>query len=160
MKKNIILGIAAIILLSAVSFFVFLSPTENNTSSNHVHDLIVLSSSGVEHKFKVELALTPDQQARGLMHRTELAPGTGMLFVFPDVSEKSFYMKNTLIPLDMIFIRKDGYIHRIHENAVPHDLTSIPSNGPVYAVLEVVGGTASRLNIRAGDLVKNQFFKP
>lgn len=159
MKKIIILGIIALILIGIASYFTVLASSEGKKTFQAIHDLIIISSSGAEHHFKVEYALTPDEQARGLMHRTELAPNAGMLFVFPYESEKSFYMKNTLIPLDMIFIRKDGRIHHIHENAIPHDLTSIPSNGPAYAVLELNGGTSSRLGIRAGDMVKNKFFK-
>ena len=108
--------------------------------------------------FDIELALNRAQQSQGLMNRTNMAEDAGMLFVFPDEAERGFWMKNTLIPLDMIFIKANGVIHHIHENAVPHDLTSIKSNGPVMAVLEINGGLSQKLNIKVGDSVNHPFF--
>ena len=74
-------------------------------------------------------------------------------------SERRFWMKNTLIPLDIIFIKADGKIHHIHENAVPHDLTGIPSKGPVAAVLEINGGLSQTWGLAAGDKVMHPYFK-
>lgn len=108
--------------------------------------------------FNVELALTAEQQMQGLMNRTSMEDTAGMLFIFNDEKERGFWMKNTLIPLDMIFIKKDGVIHHIHENAQPNDLTSIKSQGPVMAVLEVNGGIADKLNIKEGDIIHHPFF--
>lgn len=123
-------------------------------------NLSIVSSDGKTHDFKVEYALTPEQQMKGLMYRTELAKNAGMLFVFGAEQDGiSFYMKNTLIPLDMIFIKRDGTIHHIHENAIPNDLTSIPSEGPTYAVLEVIGGLSSELGLKEGDVVYGDIFK-
>lgn len=118
----------------------------------------IRTSSGEVHPFKIELALTPQEQAQGLMNRTSMAENAGMLFVFGDEAPRAFWMKNTLIPLDMIFIRKDGTIHHIHENAIPHDLTSVPSEGPVSAVLEINGGLTTKLGIAKGDTVRHVLF--
>jgi uncharacterized membrane protein (UPF0127 family) len=109
--------------------------------------------------FDVELALTPAQQSRGLMFRTEMEDNKGMLFVFNGVKMRSFWMKNTLIPLDMLFIHPDGTIHHIHHNAKPQDLTSITSRYPSKAVLELNGGTADKMGIKEGDKVQHAYFK-
>lgn len=106
--------------------------------------------------FTVELALTPDEQARGLMFRTELPQRHGMLFDFGAESPLSFWMRNTLIPLDMLFIGGDGVIRRIHANATPLSETPIPSGGPARAVLEIAGGSAARLGIAVGDRVRHR----
>jgi uncharacterized membrane protein (UPF0127 family) len=120
-------------------------------------DLTILSGSG-KHVFHVELAATPEQMATGLMYRKSLAPDAGMLFDYGRPQPASFWMKNTLIPLDMIFIGGDGRIVNIHERAVPHSLDPIPSEGPIRGVLEVNGGTASRLGIKPGDRVLHPIF--
>jgi uncharacterized membrane protein (UPF0127 family) len=88
---------------------------------------------------------------RGLMFRDRLPPDHGMLFLFADEREVSFWMKNTLIPLDLIFADASGRIVRIAERAVPLSTELIPSQAPVRAVLEVNGGTAERLHINVGD---------
>lgn len=104
----------------------------------------------------VELADTPSSRARGLMHRTELAPGSGMLFVYEDPQPVAFWMRNTLIPLDMLFIDARGVIRHIHAGAIPHDETAIPGNRPGdpdpdrLLVLEIGGGEAATLGITAG----------
>jgi len=83
---------------------------------------------------------------------------TGMLFVFEEEAPRSFWMKNTLIPLDMIFIKRNGEILNIHQNAIPQDLTSIHSKGSAYAVLELNGGEAEQLGLAAGDKVIHSYF--
>ncbi len=121
--------------------------------------LTVVSADGARHVFTVEVARTPMELEVGLMNRTELGPDAGMLFdLGQKEAEATFWMKNTLIPLDMIFIRADGTIRRIQANAVPQDLTLIPSNGPVRAVLEINGGRAAALGIKAGDTVHHVLF--
>ena len=115
-------------------------------------ELTIASSSG-KHRFTVELALTPEQMSQGLMFRRQLAPDAGMLFDYGRNQPASFWMKNTLIPLDMLFITGDGKIAGIHERAVPLSLEPIASPVPVRAVLELNGGTASRLGIKPGDRV-------
>lgn len=117
--------------------------------------LIKTSATSKAHPFNVELATTPEAQAQGLMKRTAMAEDTGMLFVFDEEQERWFWMKDTYLPLDMLFIRSDGRISSIHEDAIPGDLNSIYSGGPVMAVLEVNAGTVQRLSIQPGDIVYN-----
>ena len=105
------------------------------------------------HAFAVELATNDAERARGLMFRKELPEGRGMLFDFVHEAPVAFWMHNTYIPLDMIFIRGDGSILRIAENTEPMSDRLIPSGGPVRAVLEVIGGTARKLGIAPGDRV-------
>lgn len=119
--------------------------------------LDIISKNGV-HKFSVEMALTEAERAQGLMFRTELPEGQGMLFDFRREQELSFWMKNTYIPLDMIFIRADGRILRIAENTTPRSEALVPSGGPARAVLEVIGGTARKLGIAPGDQVAHPIF--
>ena len=114
--------------------------------------LTIRSATGT-HRFTVEVAETPEQQAQGLMNRQSLAPDRGMIFPRNPSGDASFWMKNTLIPLDMIFIRADGTIARIAENTVPLSLDPVPSLEPVAAVLEIAGGRSAELGIKAGDTV-------
>ena len=118
-------------------------------------DLIPLTihSGGRDHRFTVEVARTPEQQARGLMFRESLAADAGMLFPFVPPRPASFWMRNTLIPLDMIFIRPDGTIARIAANTVPMSEESVGVGVPVTAVLEIRGGRSAELGIREGDRV-------
>ena len=120
--------------------------------------LTIQSASGT-HRFTVEVAETPEQQAQGLMNRQSLAPDRGMIFPRNPPGDASFWMKNTLIPLDMIFIRADGRIARIAENTTPLSEQTIPSGAPVKAVLEVVAGTTRRLGIAPGDRVAHRIFR-
>jgi uncharacterized protein len=114
--------------------------------------LTITSASGV-HRFTVEVARTPDQQQHGMMFRTSLAPDRGMIFPYDPPLEVGFWMKNTLIPLDLIFIRADGTIARI-STAIPLSETRVTSGEPVAAVLEIAGGRAAELGIRPGDRVE------
>ena len=123
-----------------------------------IKPLEIATKNGV-HIFGVEMAVTPEEQAKGLMFRRELAEKQGMLFDFHREQPTSFWMKNTYIPLDMIFIRADGRILRIAENTVPLSEALVPSGGPVRAVLEVIGGTAKKLGIAAGDRVGGSIFQ-
>jgi uncharacterized protein len=102
--------------------------------------------------------VTDQERERGLMFRKQLPEGQGMLFDFKQEQEVSMWMENTYIPLDMIFIRRDGRIWRIAENAEPLSRTIISSDGPVLAVLEVIGGTAKKLGIAPGDRVGAPIF--
>jgi uncharacterized membrane protein (UPF0127 family) len=115
-------------------------------------ELTIESASG-PHKFHVEIATTPAQLEQGLMFRQKLAPDAGMLFDFQHPSPVSMWMKNTYIPLDMLFIDPKGRIINIAERAVPHSLDPVAAAAPARAVLELNGGTASRLGIRPGDRV-------
>ncbi len=108
---------------------------------------LTITQDGKAHAFRVEVARTGEEQQKGLMGRTTLPKDGGMLFPFAAPKIATFWMKNTLIPLDMIFIRKDGSIDRIAENTVPESLAPVASGGEVVAVLELAGGTAAALGI-------------
>ncbi|WP_243444666.1 DUF192 domain-containing protein [Sphingosinicella humi] len=112
-----------------------------------------IQTDAATHPFTVEVARTPDEQARGLMFRESLAPNVGMLFPFPEPRPASFWMKNTLIPLDMIFVRPDGTIARIAVNTTPLSLAPVGVGEPVAAVLEIAGGRSVELGIDEGDRV-------
>ncbi|MGA9083900.1 MAG: DUF192 domain-containing protein [Pseudolabrys sp.] len=115
------------------------------------------TKSGV-HVFAVEVVDNDADRAKGLMYRRELPEGRGMLFDFHREQEVSFWMQNTYIPLDMVFIRGDGRILRIAENTEPLSTRLIPSGGPVRAVLEVIAGTTQKLGIAPGDRVASPIF--
>ena len=119
--------------------------------------LEIVTKSGV-HVFTVEVAKTEQERATGLMYRKELPEGRGMLFDFSPEQQVSMWMKNTFIPLDMIFIRSDGRILRIAENTEPHSEKIISSGGVAKAVLEVIGGTAKKYGIVPGDRVAHPLF--
>jgi uncharacterized membrane protein (UPF0127 family) len=120
--------------------------------------MVIVTRDGRRHDFTVEMALTPDQQTIGLMFRTEVPPNEGMIFDWGAPRESSMWMRNTLVPLDMLFIAADGRIHRIAERTVPLSLTPIGSGGPVRATLELQGGITERLDIRVGDRVLHRMF--
>jgi len=117
---------------------------------------LVIHTGGSAYKFEVEVVTTPDTRAQGLMFRKSMAANAGMLFIYPGEQAVSFWMKNTLIPLDMLFLKSDGSIAHIAHNAVPMDETPIDSGAAVKAVLEVNGGTANALGIKEGDRVEYQ----
>jgi uncharacterized protein len=117
----------------------------------------IVSKTGV-HAFSVELATNDAERARGLMFRKELPEGKGMLFDFQTEQPVAFWMHNTYISLDMIFIRGDGRILRIAENAQPLSDVLIPSGGSVRGVLEVIAGTARKLGLAPGDRVTGSIF--
>ncbi len=121
--------------------------------------LSIATADGRDLPFTIELAQSNDELARGLMNRTNLSADAGMLFDFGEDRPVFMWMKNTLIPLDMIFIGRDGIVAGIAERTVPNSLDIIASPGPVRAVLEVNGGTADRLRIKAGDRVGYPLFR-
>lgn len=121
--------------------------------------IFILKENGEKLNFDVELSVTPRQHAYGLMNRTEMPDNHGMLFIFNSVGKRSFWMKDTLIPLDMLFLHPDGRIHHIHHNAQPQDLTSVTSEFPAKAVLELHGGTADKMGIKEGDRVLHKVFR-
>jgi uncharacterized membrane protein (UPF0127 family) len=114
---------------------------------------LTITSAGGVHRFTVDIAATPEQQERGLMFVKHLAPDRGMIFPYDPPQPVSFWMHNTLIPLDMVFIRADGAIARI-ATAKPLDDTPVPSGEPIAAVLEIAGGRAAQLGIAPGDKVE------
>ncbi len=122
--------------------------------------VLIQNQEGDTHTFDVELALSPQQRSVGLMFRVYLPQDQGMLFDFEYPQQASMWMKNTMVPLDILFIRSDGVISSIIQNAEPLTLTPRASKGEVRAVLEVLGGTTERLGIKAGDYVRHQIFVP
>ena len=120
--------------------------------------LVIVSRDGTRHEFQVEMAVSPEHQTVGLMFRERVGPEEGMLFDWGAPRESSMWMRNTLVPLDMLFIAADGRIHRIAERTVPHSLAPVDSRGPVRATLELAGGTAERLGLRVGDRVLHRIF--
>jgi uncharacterized membrane protein (UPF0127 family) len=141
--------------LAAALLFFFLTHAAPTLAQQ---TLEIVTARGV-HTFAVELADNDEARGRGLMFRRELPEGTGMLFDFKRDLNVTMWMKNTYIPLDMIFIRSDGRIHRIAENTVPESEQIIAAGASVRAVLEVIGGTARKLGIRPGDRVAHPIFR-
>ena len=119
---------------------------------------LVIVTGGRELKFDIELAANDAERERGLMYRKELGPYQGMLFDFHREMAVSFWMKNTLLPLDMVFIAADGTVRHVHANAVPMSTDTIPSQFPVRGVLEINGGSARLLGIKPGDKVRHEIF--
>jgi uncharacterized membrane protein (UPF0127 family) len=119
---------------------------------------LTIESANGKHHFNIEEAKSEAQMEQGLMFRRSMAPDAGMLFEYEKPQVMTFWMKNTLIPLDMLFIAADGTIADIHERAVPMLLDPINSAMPVLGVLELNGGTVARLGIKRGDHVLHAMF--
>lgn len=133
------------------------SGAANSTTGEPAGALLSVATRVGTRQFTVEIADTPDQQQKGLMFRTSLANDRGMIFPILPPRHVSFWMKNTLIPLDMIFIRPDGTIARIEENTVPESLDVVQSGEPVIAVFEIPGGQSAAQGIKPGDKVTLPF---
>jgi uncharacterized membrane protein (UPF0127 family) len=121
-------------------------------------DIILVESDNGRHVFEVEVATSHQARAQGLMFRQSLADNAGMLFLFEEPSIQKFWMRNTLIPLDMIFIAPSGRILRIAANATPESEELISSGAPALGVLEIPGGRAAELGLKAGDRVAHDYF--
>ena len=117
---------------------------------------LVLHSSTGDYDFNVQVVDTPELMAKGLMFVQDLADDAGMLFDFKREKPVSFWMQNTFIPLDMIFVGADGVVKSIHVNARPHDTTSIPSGFPVQFVLEIPGGRSVEIGLKPGDTMEHE----
>jgi uncharacterized protein len=122
-------------------------------------DTLILVTAAGDRKIDIEVARSVDEQAKGLMFRTSLADTSGMLFPYTPPRELTMWMKNTYIALDMVFIRPDGIVHRIEARTEPLSETIVSSGGPMAAVLELSGGAAERLGLKAGDRVIYPHFK-
>ncbi|WP_019955195.1 DUF192 domain-containing protein [Yoonia vestfoldensis] len=123
-------------------------------------DRVTISGDWGQATFTVDIADTPAERSQGLMFVEDMPRMTGMLFIYERPQAVSFWMKNTLIPLDMIFASPAGEILRVHENAIPGDLTPIPGGDGVQMVLEINGGLSARLGITAGDVMQHPSFGP
>ena len=114
---------------------------------------LVLKTATGDHAFNIEVMATDQERALGLMFRRSLPENSGMLFIYDPPQPATMWMKNTLIPLDMVFISSDARVHRIELNAEPFSETLIPSDGDVVGVLELNGGEAGKIGLRRGDKV-------
>lgn len=119
--------------------------------------LTIVTENG-PHVFKVEMAVTTAERARGLMYRQSMAGDAGMLFDFGVDETASMWMQNTYIPLDMIFIKADGTVHRVAADTTPFSTEVISSKGPVRAVLELNAGIAAKIGLKRGDTIKHPMF--
>ncbi len=123
-------------------------------------EALTISTQTGDHAFSVEVAATPATREHGLMNRRFMPMDRGMLFEFERDGPIAFWMKNTYIPLDMVFIARNGVVTRIVDRAEPFSETPIPSGGPCAAVLELNGGVAAEIGLKTGDMVRDPFFKP
>jgi len=123
-------------------------------------ETLTISTQTGDHVFSVEIAATPATRERGLMDRRFMPMDRGMLFEFDRDEPVAFWMKNTYIPLDMVFIARSGKVTRIVDRAEPFSETAIPSGGPCAAVLELNGGVAAQIGLKIGDRARHPFFKP
>ena len=123
-------------------------------------DVVLVEAGASQYRFEVEVADDPSERATGLMYRTSLADNAGMLFLYPQPQPVEFWMKNTPLSLDIVFVRDDGTIARIAADTTPMSEDLIPSGEPVRAVLEVKAGTMRQLGVTAGDRLRNTTYFP
>jgi uncharacterized membrane protein (UPF0127 family) len=128
------------------------------SSQAGLQSLVIVTASG-RHPFRVELARTEAQREQGLMFRRSMPADRGMLFDFKTPQSVMMWMKNTYIPLDMVFMGRDGRVTHIAANAEPLSETIIPSDGPAFAVLELNGGVAQQIGLKNGDRIENALFQ-
>ena len=121
-------------------------------------DKVTISGDWGQAHFSIDVADDVEERARGLMFVEQMPTMSGMLFIYQEPQRVSFWMQNTLIPLDMLFVAPDGEILKIHENAVPLDTTPIPGGDGVQMVLEINGGLSARLGIAEGDVLQHPSF--
>lgn len=152
--------LTAVIRLFLVAFVLAATAAKPATAQQSfaASTVTVETAGAAKLRFKVEMAETQPQQAQGLMYRRQLAPDAGMLFIYSKPQVAAFWMKNTFIPLDMLFIAADGRIVHIHPNATPQSEATITTPQLVKAVLEINGGLAARLGIRVGDIARHAAF--
>ena len=149
-------------ILSAL-FLSLASPSFAQTSKDDVVDFgepvpLTVVSKDAKHVFQIERAITLEQQARGMMFRESMDPDSGMLFEFDEPKIATIWMKNTPLPLDIIFVRSNGKILKIEHMAQPYKLRSASSEAIVAAVLELQGGRSKELGIMPGDIIQHEFF--
>lgn len=143
MKKTLIFLLSVIVIIALLSTYCLCFRGTKN--------LKIKTQSGQFYTYRVELARTPEEQQKGLMNRKELAPNTGMIFLFEQPRVAHMWMKDTLIPLDMLFFNKSGQVVHVHHHAIPQDETVISSIRPVSGVLEINAGEAKKYNINYGS---------
>ena len=153
MKRYIFLGFAAGIIISCADDAKNSSIKTPEISFQKEGDLYLLKAGDTLKKISIEFAETDYEQQTGLMYRKSLEENQGMLFLYPSEAMRSFYMKNTYIPLDIIFYNKDSTVVSFQENAKPLDETSLPSEAPAQFILELNAGKVKQWNIEAGDKI-------
>lgn len=151
-------AVLAVVGLLAASFILIDSQANAQEGAVFRVDRLSVVTGNDRHDFRVEIAETPSQRDQGLMWRRQMLPGTGMLFDFERTEPVVMWMKNTYIPLDMLFITAKGLIINIARDTTPHSTDFISSAGPVLSVLELPAGTVKTLGIRAGDRVEHPIF--
>ena len=144
-------------LVVVVSLFLVYNLCE--VSASVKSELSIITSNGSKHNFLVEVAKTEEEKKIGLMFRKTLAKNAGMLFLYKREALRLMWMKNTFIPLDILFIDKNGVIKRVVKRSIPHSLATISSRQSVLAVLELRGGITSSLEIKKGDRIEHPAFK-
>ncbi|MEZ0225343.1 MAG: DUF192 domain-containing protein [Alphaproteobacteria bacterium] len=152
--------LTAVSLVGIITLVSKCAGSEEYVSGLPVEKVVIEKTDGGKEIFEAEIAAKPMDIHVGLMFRKEMGKDHGMLFEFPgEPHQESFWMKNTLIPLDILFIGSDGRIVNIHRNAKPNDPTPLPSREPVTGVLEINGGQSDERGIKIGDKVKHEFFR-
>ena len=136
---------------------ILFSACQTADAQGALEKLTIVTAKGAK-TFEVEVMRTDEERAQGLMNRRYMPAERGMLFDFKEVQPAMMWMKNTYIPLDMVFIRKDGTIARIAENAEPHSTRTISSGEPVLGVLELNAGISEKEGIKPGDKVQHSLF--
>ena len=154
--RRLILGL--VVCLAAACGSVTPGGAEQAQHGLPVEALQIVTHDGHVHRFRVEIADNAATRERGLMFRRSLGPDAGMLFDFKTAQNVAFWMKNTLIPLDMVFIDQHGVVVNVAAKATPMSETNIPSDGPVVGVLEIRGGRAAEIGVQAGDKVQQRIF--
>ena len=144
-------------LLVIVSLFLMYNLGE--VSASMKSELSIITSNGSKHNFLVEVARTEEEKKIGLMFRKTLAKNAGMLFLYKREALRLMWMKNTFIPLDILFIDQKGVIKRVVKRTIPHSLATISSRQRVLAVLELRGGITSSLEIKKGDRIEHPAFE-
>lgn len=153
LRRGILAVLSSALLLAACAG----AGTPKDANGNPLEALTITTATG-EHKFMVEIADDEAERQHGLMFRDPLPDDRGMLFEFPDVAERGFWMHNTPSPLDIVYIDPHGVIVSIAKNATPQSDAVIPSNGPAMGVLELRAGRADEIGAKAGDKVRHPFF--
>lgn len=149
--RRLLMAVAAVILVSGCS------PAEQPQTGLPKTEIVIDTANGPV-RLKVEIAATEESRRKGLMFRATLGADEGMLFDFHREQLAAFWMKDTILPLDMVFIRADGTVSTIAENAVPYSQEPVPSSEPVQAVLEINAGQARVLGITTGEKVHAKIF--
>ncbi|QED38920.1 DUF192 domain-containing protein [Antarcticibacterium arcticum] len=157
--RKCIKGIFIFSLTTGMLFSCANEPKESSIETEEIlftkeGELSFLKGGEVERTIDIEIADTPYERETGLMYRKSLGENQGMLFIYSNEASRSFYMKNTYIPLDLIFYNKDSIVVSFHENAVPLTETSIPSNFPAQFILELNAGKVEEWNIETGDKIR------